>query len=95
MVKHIVFFKLKDKTPELAEELRKRLLSLQEAIPFIREIEVGINFKESDRAYDVALITVFDSEEDLQRYATHPYHLEVIKYIKTITSDTKVVDFKY
>ena len=95
MVKHIVFFKLKDKTPELAEELRKRLLSLQEAIPFIREIEVGINFKESDRAYDVALITVFDSEEDLQRYATHPYHLKVIKYIKTITSDTKVVDFKY
>jgi hypothetical protein len=95
MVKHIVFFKLKDNTPESAETLRKRLLSLQEAIPFIREIEVGINFKESDRAYDVALITVFDNEEDLARYATDPYHLEVIKYIKTVTSDTKVVDFKY
>jgi hypothetical protein len=95
MVKHIVFFKLKDKTPESAEALRKRLLSLKEAIPFIREIEVGINFKESERAYDVALITVFDNEEDLARYATDPYHLEVIKYIKTVATDTKVVDFKY
>ncbi len=94
MVKHIVFFKLKEQTPQQAEALKNRLLSLAEAIDFIREIEVGINFKESDRAYDVALVTVFDSEVDLQRYATHPYHLEVIKFIKEITTDTKVVDYR-
>ncbi|RUM64543.1 MAG: Dabb family protein [Sulfurospirillum sp.] len=95
MVKHIVFFKLKDKSPEVEKELQQKLLSLKEHIDFLKEIEVGINFKESERAYDLALVTVFENEEDLSRYATHPYHLEVLKYIKTVVSDTKVVDFKY
>ncbi len=95
MVKHIVFFKLKEDTPEGREALREKLLSLADRIDFIREIEVGINFKDSERAYDVALITVFDDEDALRRYATHPYHLQVIDYIKQVVSDTKVVDFKY
>jgi len=95
MVKHIVFFKLKNKSSEVENELKQRLMSLKEHIDIIRNIEVGINFKESDRAYDVALITAFENEGDLNTYATHPYHLEVIKYIKTVVSDTKVVDFKY
>ncbi len=95
MVKHIVFFKLQNKNEEVEKELKKRLLSLKDEIGFIRHLEVGINFKESERAYDMALITDFDNEADLEKYATHPYHLEVIKYIKTVVSDTKVVDFKY
>ena len=95
MVKHIVFFKLKEKDTEVEKELYKKLLSLKNHIELLKEIEVGINFKESERAYDLALITVFENTEDLAAYATHPYHLEVLKYIKTVVSDTKVVDFKY
>ncbi len=95
MVKHIVFFKLKDKNPEVENELKEKLLSLKEHIDFLKDIEVGINFKESERAYDLALVTIFENAQDLERYATHPYHLEVLKYIKTVVSDTKVVDFKY
>jgi hypothetical protein len=95
MVKHIVFFKLKNKNSEVERELKEKLLSLKEHIDVLESIEVGINFKESDRAYDLALITLFQDEEALETYATHPYHLEVIKYIKTVVSDTKVVDFKY
>jgi len=95
MVKHIVFFKLKEKRDDIIDALQKKLLSLKDQIDFIRHLEVGVNFKESDRAYDMALITDFDNEEDLARYATHPYHLEVIDYIRTVVSDTKVVDFKY
>ncbi len=95
MVKHIVFFKLKDKNPEVEKELQEKLLSLKDHINLLKDIEVGINFKESERAYDLALVTVFENEEDLAAYATHPYHLDVLKYIKTVISDTKVVDFKY
>ena len=95
MVKHIVFFKLKDKNPEVEKELQEKLLSLKDHIDLLKDIEVGINFKESERAYDLALVTVFENEEDLAAYAAHPYHLEVLKYIKTVVSDTKVVDFKY
>ncbi len=95
MVKHIVFFKLKNNNPENAEALTEKLLTLKNEIDLIKNIEVGINFKESERAYDVALVTDFDHEEDLSAYATHPYHLKVIDYIKGVVSDTKVVDFKY
>lgn len=95
MVKHIVFFKLKDKNPEVEKELQEKLLSLKDHIELLKDIEVGINFKESERAYDLALVTVFENEEDLAAYAIHPYHLDVLKYIKTVVSDTKVVDFKY
>ncbi len=95
MVKHIVFFKLKEKTPEQAEALKEKLLSLKKEIDLIRNLEVGINFKESERAYDVALLTDFDDEEALAAYATHPWHLKVIEYIKNVVSDSKVVDFKY
>ena len=95
MVKHIVFFKLKNKNPEVEKELKEKLMSLRKEIGCLRHIEVDINFKESDRAYDVALVTEFESEEDLNAYATHPYHLKVIEYIKTVVSDSKVVDFKY
>ncbi len=95
MVKHIVFFKLKKSDDGSAEALREKLLSLKKEIGLIRNLEVGINFKESERAYDVALITDFDDAEDLAAYATHPYHLKVLEYIKTVISDSKVVDFKY
>lgn len=95
MVKHIVFFKLKNKDEKVAEALKAKLLSLKEEIDLLKEIEVGINFKESDRAYDVALVTTFANERDLAAYATHPYHLKVLDYIKSVASDTKVVDYKY
>ncbi len=95
MVRHIVFFKLKEPTPEAAQELRRELLHLKEHIDELEALEVGINFKESERAYDLALVADFADEGALGRYATHPYHLEVIDLIKKICVDTKVVDYKY
>ncbi len=95
MIKHIVFFKLKNNSSQSAQEVKKRLLSLQKHIDVLKSIEVGIDFKKSERSYDIALITVFENEEDLNAYAIHPYHLEVVKFIKERAKDSKTVDFKY
>ena len=95
MIKHIVFFKLEDNSKELKEELKSKLISLKDKITIIRHLEVGINFNKGDRAYDLSLITDFDSVEDLNTYATHPLHVEVIKYIKSLNAITKVVDYQY
>lgn len=95
MVKHIVFFKLQNNTEEIKKEIKKQLLGLKEYISILQDIEVGINFSSEERAYDIALITDFKTKDDLNAYATHPAHLEVVKYIKTVAIDTKVVDYLY
>ncbi len=95
MVKHIVFFQLKDNSLENKEKVQKKLLSLKNRVEVLQKIEVGINFCDEDRAYDIALLTDFANKEDLEAYAVHPYHLEIISYIKNITVSSKVVDFLY
>ena len=95
MVKHIVFIKLKNNTEETAQALKERLLTMQENIDVLKNIEVGINFSPEERAYDIALLTDFESREDLDIYAKHPFHQDIISYIKTIAISSKVVDYKY
>ncbi len=95
MVKHIVFFKLTDNSDKNKELVKKKLLSLKEEVEVLQNIEVGLNFADEERAYDIALLTDFKNEEDLNSYAVHPYHLEVVKYVKKVALSSKVVDFKY
>ncbi len=95
MVKHIVFIKLENPTQKAKEELKERLMSMKDEIDLLKGIEVGLNFSQEDRAYDIALLTDFESEEDLKEYATHPYHLKVIEYIKGVAVSSKVVDYIY
>ena len=95
MVKHIVFFKLSDNSDKNKNLVKSKLLSLKEKVEVLKDIEVGVNFADEDRAYDIALLTDFDSEDDLSTYAVHPYHLEVVDFIKSVAVSSKVVDFKY
>jgi hypothetical protein len=95
MVKHIVFFKLTDNSDNNRELVKKRLLSLKDKVEVLQNIEVGLNFADEERAYDIALLTDFKDENDLKTYAVHPYHLEVVAFIKTVANSSKVVDFKY
>lgn len=93
MIKHIVFFKWEEDSLQRANELKKKLLNLKEKIEEIKEWEVGINFSISDRAYDMSLISSFNSKEDLKAYAIHPEHMKVIDFIKETKAMTKVVDY--
>ncbi len=93
MVKHIVFFKLKDNSQNSKEEVKNRLLSMDGEIDVLKSIEVGVNFSKEDRAYDIALITEFDSKEDLSTYASHPFHQKIISYMKSRAKSSKLVDF--
>ncbi len=95
MVKHIVFFKLEDNTQAHCEVVKERLLTMQNKIEVLKDIEVGINFAQEDRAYDLALVTTFASQEDLTIYAKHPFHQDIIAYMKSVAVSSKVVDYKY
>ncbi len=95
MVKHIVFFELKDNSKENKKRLKEKLLSMDGKIDVLQKIEVGINFCKEQRAYDVALLTDFKSEKDLESYIINPYHLDIVAYVKTVITSSKVIDFKY
>ena len=56
-------------------------------------MEVGINFTVADRAFDMSLYSTFDTKEALGEYATHPEHLKVVELIKSLTLESKVVDY--
>ncbi|MBS1256780.1 MAG: hypothetical protein MAG581_02607 [Deltaproteobacteria bacterium] len=93
MVKHIVMFKLKEKTSENMDHAVSTLRSLEGKVESLRYIEVGVDFKESERSYDFVLTTHFDDKEGLTAYAEHPNHLPVLETMRNLCSGSIVVDY--
>jgi len=99
MIKHIVMFKLLDEAEgatkaENAVVIKKMLDELPSKIPFIREYEVGINMIESERAFDISLISSFDNIEALNEYNNHPEHKKAAEYIMKRREESKSVDYE-
>ncbi len=95
MITHIVLFKLADPTAENVTATRNKLLSMDGKIDLLRHLEVGVDVIRSERSYDIALTTRFDSLEDLQAYQVHPYHAgEVVPHMKSVCSSVVAVDYE-
>lgn len=95
MITHIVLFKLADPTAENLAATQSKLLSMEGNIDLLRHLEVGVDVVRSERSYDIALTTRFDSLEDLQAYQIHPYHAgEVIPHMKSVCSSIVAVDYE-
>lgn len=98
MLKHIVFFKLKevyspDNKLELLTELRERLQVLLLEIPEIIALETGINMNNRKTAFDLSLMVDLENENSLSIYRNHPKHIEVLNYLNKIDLETAVVDY--
>ncbi len=83
-----------DTDSEKIEEIKSMLERLPKHIQQIRYIEVGINYSAQERAMDMVLSSSFDSREDLDTYANHPAHIEVLSKISKIAQYSKVVDYE-
>ena len=95
MITHIVFFKLSEPTPEKIAGTREKLLSMRGKIPELIHLEVGTDVIRSERSYDLALVTRFDSLADLQAYQVHPWHAgEVLPHMKSVCSSIVAVDYE-
>lgn len=92
MIKHIVMWRFKE--TEKQEKAKALLEGLPEAIPVIRDFQVGINTKPSDAAADLVLVSAFDTWSDLDHYQRHPAHLAVADYLKTVVSERRVADYE-
>jgi len=95
MIVHIVMFKFNEENKEANLSKAKKILeALVDEIPSLNSMEVGLDFMQSERSFDLVLTTTFDTKEGLSSYATHPAHLEVVNFIKEVTNEAKVVDYE-
>ncbi len=98
MVKHIVMWTIKHtdgySKADNCRRLQKKLMSLPALIDEIKELEVGINHIESDAAFDIVLVSSFESWETLEAYQIHPEHLKVVEFVRQVRVDRAVVDYE-
>ncbi|QHG90913.1 Dabb family protein [Sulfurimonas sp. CVO] len=95
MVVHIVMFKFRDENKESnIKDVAEKLNALSELIIELKVMEVGVNFTDSERAFDLSLYSTFETKEDLGAYTIHPEHLKVVELIKSVTMESKVVDYE-
>ncbi len=94
MITHIVCFKLKDGSPESVARTAQVLRDMEGKIEELKYIEVGIDVLHSERSYDIALITKFESMEALGAYQVHPVHKKVIEHMTEVREASVSVDFE-
>ncbi len=92
MVKHIVMWKLRDKSD--AANIKARLEALQGRIPGLLHIEVGIDFLATDQSADVVLIAELESRAALESYQKHPEHQAVVPLVKAAAITRTVADYE-
>ena len=98
MVKHIVLFKLKDDASADAKlaamhAFKDAIEALPAKIPFIRNIEVGLNINPAE-TWSIALYSEFDTLDDVRQYAVHPDHVAAGKLLAEVKESRACVDYE-
>ncbi len=98
MIRHIVLWRIAEteNTAERALAIKENLEALKGKIDEVVDIEVGINFNETEAASDVALVSTFRTKEDLDIYQDHPEHKAVgANYVRPFVTERRVVDYEF
>ena len=94
MVKHLVLFRMKKKTPQSSRQLMDAFAGLPDKIKEIQHVEVGEDFKTTPKSFDVALSVEFEDREALSAFSVHPEYVPVLDLIHEICSEYAVVDME-
>ncbi len=99
MVKHIVFWKLKEEANGMNKEanataIKQKLEDLNGKIEGCLKLEVGFDFLHSPESADVVLYSEFENKEALNFYANHPLHKAVMPFIAEARSERRVIDIE-
>ena len=97
-IKHIVFINIIDSDKERKSKnkalLKTKLEKLPDTINEILDLEVGVNISTRSN-FDMSLTVILKNENDLNTYRTHPMHVEVLDFMKTLELKTAVVDYYF
>ncbi len=87
-------FDTEQEKQQKAKKFKQMLEDLVDLVPDLKAMEVGLNFNPKSSAYDVVLISEFETEEGLENYRVHPEHVKVLDFLKEIMDKTAVVDYR-
>lgn len=95
MIRHIVLFKIKDEYKHEIPRLVENFYGMKGKIEGMVDLDAGADFLGSERSYDLALTTVFDTREHFDAYPDHPVHLPVKKHMHEVRSASVACDFEF
>ncbi len=93
LIRHIYLFTLKDKSK--AKEIAAKIMTMKECVPYLKHIEVGVDFKGAENSFDLAEVCTFDTMEDFIRFGTDPYHGEIRSYMETVRETGIKIDYEF
>ncbi|MBT4286564.1 MAG: Dabb family protein [Deltaproteobacteria bacterium] len=99
MIKHIVCWKLKNKTEPLKEcsdalAIKRVLEGLVGKVPGLIQAEVGFDYSNTKTASDIVLYSKFESKVALKNYKNHPAHVKAGKTVRPRTYDRRMIDYE-
>ena len=94
MIRHIVLFKIKEEYKSELPQLVKSFYGMKGKIEGMVDLEAGQDFLQSERSYDLALLTVFDSRAAFEAYQTHPVHMPVRARMHEVRSASVACDYE-
>jgi hypothetical protein len=100
MIRHIVLWTFKENAggrekQENIDSAKEKLLNLKNHIDVIKHIECCRNFTETPDSVDLALMCEFETKADLEKYQTHPAHLDVVQFMRTVRDKRIVADYEF
>lgn len=98
MVKHIVFWKMKEELSasdrqEALQKIKRGFEAMQGVIPGLLRIEVGIDFLRSPESSDFVLYSELESRAALDGYQAHPAHQAMLPLVRDVRIERRVVDY--
>lgn len=92
-IKHVVLFKLRDRTTDNVARAVAAIESLRIGVEQVESLEVGVDFAGSRFSFDLAATVTFADRAALDAYSSHPRHREVLAVMRELSQDFAIVDF--
>lgn len=98
MVKHIVFWKLRDDVSgaardEALQRIKKGFEALPGKIPGLLKAEIGFGYTEGPDAVQLVFYSEFESRAALAGYETHAEHLALVPMVRELRIERRVGDY--
>lgn len=99
MIKHIVFWKLKDSAEGAdratnARKMKALLDSCAGLVPGMLKFEAALAQPGLEATYDVALYSEFTSKQALDAYQHHPDHVAIKPFIGAVREARQCMDYE-
>lgn len=99
MIKHIVFWKLKDHAEGAdraanGAKMKALLESCRDLVPGMGRLEVALTAPGLEATCDVVLYAEFDDAAALDAYQNHPAHVAIKPFIGAVRAERHCMDYE-